>query len=164
MTLFLAACGGKASSSSSQPLPVPPEVFSSSEAMMRETVQLPNSFVECETLGEAEEPAGFSISDPEKIFGQTGERLIQAAKDDLSEVIYRGGEEEVRIRKVPGSGDYSEYAESADKTADDLQAAMRGKEGLVRAAFWTGGDFAFSITSFQGFSREEAAALVRSVQ
>ena len=45
MTLFLAACGGKASSSSSQPLPVPPEVFSSSEAMMRETVQLhPYSF------------------------------------------------------------------------------------------------------------------------
>lgn len=45
MTLFLAACGGKASSSSSQPLPVPPEAFSSSEAMMRETVQLqPYSF------------------------------------------------------------------------------------------------------------------------
>lgn len=168
MALSLAACGGKADSSAPQPASVPPEISFSSEAMMGETVQIPNPFVECETLGEAEKLAGFSISVPEKISDQTGERLIQAVKDDLIEVIYHSGEEEVRIRKAPGSedisGDHNEYAESADETVDDLRVTMRGEGGLVRAAFWTDGDFSFSITSSQGLSREDAAALVRSVQ
>ena len=83
-------------------------------------------------------------------------------------MIYHSGEEEVRIRKAPGSedisGDHNEYAESADETVDDLRVTMRGEGGLVRAAFWTDGDFSFSITSSQGLSREDAAALVRSVQ
>ena len=72
MALSLAACGGKADSSAPRPASVPPEISFSSEAMTGETVQIPNPFVECETLGEAEKLAGFSISVPEKISDQTG--------------------------------------------------------------------------------------------
>jgi len=133
--------------------------------------QLANPFTDYKTLAEAEKASGISISAPVSIAGGFSGSAYRAMGTDMIEVIYSDGteENEIRIRKAPGtddiSGDYNDYPETDTLSADGLTVTVRGSKGIVHVAVWTNGDDTFAIdASGAGLSRDAAVSLARSVR
>lgn len=132
-----------------------------------ENVQIPNPFADCKTLDEAREISGFAMTVPDTIDGYA-ERVICAVKNDLVEVIYQSGDDEIRIRKASGSedisGDYNAYAEKNTVTVGGLQVTMKGADGKVSVATWTNSSYTFSISVSRGMTSDSVAKLIQAVQ
>ena len=132
-------------------------------------VQITSPFVDCETLEEAGELAGFDISVPDEIDGGYTQGTIQAIENEMIQVIYTTeAGEEITLRKGTGtediSGDYNEYAEENTLDVDGTSVTARGNDGLVYAATWTDGTYTYAITASAGLESDAVTALVPSIQ
>ena len=132
-------------------------------------VQITSPFVDCETLEEAGELAGFDISVPDEIDGGYTQGAIQAVENEMIQVIYTTeAGEEITLRKGTGtediSGDYNEYAEENTLDVDGTSVTARGSDGLVYAATWTDGTYTYAITASAGLESDSVSALVPSIQ
>lgn len=131
------------------------------------TVQIPNPFVDHATLSDAAKAAGFALSVPENVSGSP-RRGIQTMDGRMIQVFYGDEDNEVCIRKAPGgediSGDYNTYAQVTALNVDGSNVTMKGENGLVRLAIWTGGGYTYSVSARGGMSSADMAALVRSVR
>lgn len=130
-------------------------------------VQMPNPFVEYETLADAAKAAGLALTVPDALNGSDG-RVFQAIENDLLEVIYRKGEDETaRVRKAAGSddisGDYNVYAQVDTVTVNDAQVTLKGDAGKVSLATWTAEGYTYSISVEDGISSSDMTRLVASV-
>ena len=119
--------------------------------------QIPNPFLDCKTLKDAEKIAGFKVTAPDKIPEGYTEDVIQAIKGDLVQIIYKNGENEITFRQAKKgkeiediSGDYNEYDEKNTIMIGDLEVVIKGNGGKVSNALWTNGEFIFSITVTPG--------------
>lgn len=135
-----------------------------------ENTQIPNPFVDCETMADAEKLAGFDIMVPEQIKGYEKE-LIQAIDGELIQVFYVNPEDEkdeILIRKGVGSddisGNYENFAETTTAAAGNLEVTLKGNDGKVTIAVWTTGSYTFSIQVDAGASQDEILSLVEAVQ
>ena len=135
-----------------------------------ENTQIPNPFVDCETMADAEKLAGFDLAAPEQIEGYEQE-LIQAIDGELIQVFYvnpEDEEDEILIRKGVGSddisGNYEDFAEVSTEAAGDLEVTLKGNDGKVTVAVWTTGSYTFSIQVDAGASQDEMMGLVEAVQ
>jgi hypothetical protein len=148
LALSLAACGAKspANSSASQSK----EPVQGGDV----TVQIPNPFVDCKTLDEAEKIAGFDITLPGRMPEGYSQSAIRAVKNTMIEIIYNNGSDEIRIRKGTGSedisGDYNEYKEFETATINNLKVTLKEVNGKVNTAVWYGGGYAFAVTANLG--------------
>ena len=149
--LALAACGG------------------SQEQEETETTNMGNPWVDCATLEEAADLAGFSIAVPDRIEGYPN-TFIQAAENSMIQVYYSdtnpGDGDRVLIRKGVGtediSGDYGEYPEVETASIHGVDVTLKGEDGLVHTAIWTQGGYTYSISG--GLSREQIEELVELVK
>ena len=133
------------------------------------STEIANPYVDCETLEEAGELAGFDISVPDEIDGGYTQGTIQAIENEMIQVIYTTeAGEEITLRKGTGtediSGDYNEYAEENTLDVDGTSVTARGSDGLVYAATWTDGTYTYSITASAGLESDSVSALVPSIQ
>ena len=133
------------------------------------STEIANPFVDCETLEEAGELAGFDISVPDEIDGGYTQGTIQAVENEMILVIYTTeAGEEITLRKGTGtediSGDYNEYAEENTLDVDGTSVTARGSDGLVYAATWTDGTYTYAITASAGLESDSVSALVPSIQ
>ncbi|MGC6174705.1 DUF4367 domain-containing protein [Lacrimispora sp. 38-1] len=120
-------------------------------------VQMPNPLEDCKTIEDAEKIAGFHVTAPDKIPEGYTQSIIQAIKDDLVQIIYKDGENEITFRQGKDSegngdisGDYNQYKEKNTIMTGDLKVLIRGNDGKVSNAVWTNGKHAFSITANPG--------------
>ena len=92
----------------------------------------------------------------------------QRGSDGILQVLRAGGDETARIRKAPGaddvSGDYNEYAETETVDAGGVSVTMKGKNGLVKLAIWTNGNYSYALSVESGLSQNDMAALVSNIQ
>ncbi len=115
-------------------------------------IDMINPFIDCRTLEEAEEIAGFEFNVPDDLEPDL-EAQYRALEGKLIEVIYFDrGEEIYRIRKGTESdvsGDYNDYSVSVCVDASTWAGELKGyKEGLTNCAVWTGDDgFGYSLTT-----------------
>ncbi len=120
--------------------------------LSEDAVDMINPFIECRTLEEAEEIAGFEFNVPDDLEPDL-EAQYRALEGKLIEVIYFDrGEEIYRIRKGTESdvsGDYNDYSVSVCVDASTWAGELKGyKEGLTNCAVWTGDDgFGYSLTT-----------------
>ena len=133
------------------------------------STEIANPYVDCETLEEAGELAGFDISVPNEIDGGYTQGTIQAVENEMIQVIYTTeAGEEITLRKGTGtediSGDYNEYAEENTLDVDGTSVTARGSDGLVYAAAWTDGTYTYAITASAGLESDAVTALVPSIQ
>ena len=133
------------------------------------STEIANPYVDCETLEEAGELAGFDISVPDEIDGGYTQGTIQAVENAMIQVIYTTeAGEEITLRKGTGtediSGDYNEYAEENTLDVDGTSVTARGSDGLVYAATWTDGTYTYAITASAGLESDSVSALVPSIQ
>lgn len=162
MSMSFVACSDKSSvkddslesSSSSE------EISSSEETDSLESgdaAQIPNPFVDCKTIEEAAEIAGFTVTVPEKLPEDYTQDTIQAVENQMVQIVYTNGENKMTIRKAKGaediSGDFNSYAEDKALTVGDVQVATKGNDGKVSVATWANEEYTYSIS----VSPEEAA-------
>lgn len=133
-------------------------------------VQIPNPFMDCSTMRDAGEIAGFDMVVPEGIAGYDT-RSIQAVEDSMIQVIYYAGEQggdEIRIRKSAGSddisGDYNTYAEEDTTAVGEREVTVKGNDGKVYLATWVENGQAFSVSVSAGTNIEGIASLVEKVK
>ena len=133
------------------------------------STEIANPYVDCETLEEAGELAGFDISVPDEIDGGYTQGTIQAVENEMIQVIYTTeAGEEITLRKGTGtediSGDSTAYAEENTLDVDGTSVTARGDGGLVYAAAWTDGTYTYAITASAGLESDSVSALVPSIQ
>lgn len=101
-------------------------------------VSLPNPFVGCENLREAEKLAGFSLSMPDRIPNWMEEMKFQAVEDEMLEVIFAGSGREIRLRKARGSedisGDYRSWSQTDTMSRYGRPVTLKGENDLVFVA------------------------------
>lgn len=118
------------------------------EILSGDNTQLPSPFVDCDTLADAAALTGFDIIVPDSVDGYE-ERAITAIENDMIQVLYLHGDDQVCIRKAVGeeecSGDYNAYSEEKTVTVGDIEVTMRGNNGKVMVAVWSEGGYSYSI-------------------
>lgn len=147
-----------------------------------DNTQIPNPFTDCDTLADAAALAGFDIIVPDSVAGYE-ERVITALKNDMIQVLYIHGDDQICVRKAVGtegcSGDYNEYAEEKTVTVGDKEVTLRGNNGKVMVAVWTEDGYSYFIGAYvytqhndgvedpesnTGMDEETIAALAAQVQ
>lgn len=133
-------------------------------------IQLPNPYFNFDTLEEAEEMAGFTITLPEK--EDLPDWIIKtdyrATKSNLIEIIYPGDENykrEIRLRKAMSdmediSGDYNSYEKESLIEINGKKITVRINNDKIYGAIWRNGDFAYSIGISDGVSSENLEKLI----
>ena len=175
MLLSLAACAQSAKPAAKPDQPAQTETADSKNAQAEtaeiENVQIPNPWTDYDSKDDAAQAAGFDLAVPDEISGcsEKSYRVLSAEGDVMFEIIYASGEDETaRIRKAPGaddvSGDYNEYAETETVDAGGVSVTMKGKNGLVKLAIWTNGNYSYALSVESGLSQNDMAALVSNIQ
>lgn len=141
------------------------------EEIKGESAQLPNPFIECDTLEEAEELAGFEISDVKNIPEEYELNQIQVIEKELMELIFENGENEIRIRKAIGnediSGDYNEYEENEQISMDNYTITRRGDNGKGNVFTWTQGGYSYALSANidgEGLEKNLAVDIIKDIQ
>ena len=132
-----------------------------------ENVQIPNPFVDCESMEDAKNLAGFDMVAPDEITGYD-KAIIQAVENDMIQVIYESGENRILIRKAAGSddisGDYNVYEKEDEYTVDNVTIKCRSNDNKNYVITWTDGDFTYAIDSDAGIDEELTQQLVKLVK
>lgn len=133
---------------------------------------------DCESLDEAEGVAGIAIRVPEKIEGYENISYSAMKRYQLVQVEYHQDEQHyICIRKAAGtediSGDYNNYKEESTAEIDGRQVTIKGNDGKAALAFWTDGDYSYSVMAADlteapastgaGISMEQMKTLVSAV-
>lgn len=115
-----------------------------------ETAQIPNPFIDCATIEDAQKLAGFNMTIPDAMPEGYSRTAIRAVKNKEIEIIYLNGDSEIRIRKAIGiediSGDYTAYKEEKKIEIGSVKVTMKGDSGKVNVSTWSEGGYVFSIT------------------
>ncbi|MBR6408140.1 MAG: hypothetical protein IKS19_06145 [Clostridia bacterium] len=128
-----------------------------------------NPFIDCKTLDEAAGIAGFAITAPDSLSGYP-ERVIQAVKDSMIQVIYYAGSldsdnvRKVYIRKGASFedifGDYNDYPEKGDLNVNGVKASFNGSGGKVSNVKWQIGNDCFVIYSDEPLEKEFVSGII----
>ncbi len=116
------------------------------------SIGMPNPFVECKDLKEAERIAGFDLAFPAWIT-EKQTMYINAIEGSLIQIIVydENGEEVYRVRKgglENISGDYNTYDYSEILEGDGYIGELRGdSEDAIYCAEWSDQEFNYSITT-----------------
>lgn len=138
------------------------------EAEPEETgAQIPNPYVDYETLEEACEAAGVSLRLPDSIEGY--ERIdYQAIDGQMVNVIYTAADGSMLlIRKAKGnediSGDYNEYEHNSEQTINDIDVQVRGDGDTLSAAVWYDNGEAYSMTVDRPMEKDRGLELLQQL-
>ncbi len=133
-------------------------------------VGLPNPFIDCATIDEAEKIVDFEISIPHILPDGYTQTDIQAIENGIVQIIYTKGEDKIIYRQGKGggdiSGDFNEYTEKNIEELNHIQIILEGDAGNVKKSTWQDGKFTFSITvnnGNEGFKKEVINDMIESV-
>ena len=129
--------------------------------------QIPNPFVEYETLSDAEKAAGFAFKVPEQINGYK-QSYISVMDGKMQQVVYEKGEAQITLRKMAGtediSGVYIDYAKKDQVTIGGHQTELRGDGTSVYVAVWNNGGYTYAVYADAGVTAAQMTAIVESIQ
>jgi hypothetical protein len=132
-----------------------------------ENLRPANPFVTCQTIEEAADRAGFSLTAPESREGYS-EKQIQAIEGEMIQIRYLSGEDEILIRKAAAegdiSGDYTNYTVQKTVSADEKEVVLKGNDETMHLAVWSDGEFSFSAWVKGGMEEEQLLELVKNVR
>lgn len=135
-----------------------------------ELTQIPNPWIDCTTIKEAEEKAGFEITVPDEVNGYE-EKYISVMEKEIIQVDFRHGDESIYFRKglkaTEGddiSGDYREADAVEQVEIDGRTVNFKEAEGKILTVVWTDGDYCYAISSSAGIEAESMTGLVQSLK
>lgn len=129
-------------------------------------MQIPNPFVDYDSLEAAAKAAGFELKAPSSVEGFS-EKVIQVCNGEMIQVIFLSGDDRLFIRKAEGSddisGDYNEYSDNGTVTVDGNSVTLRGDDGKVSTAVWTSGKYTYSVSFDTPVTEETMIALIGQI-
>lgn len=151
-----------------------------SDKSQADAAQSPSPYTEYNSIAEAADAAGFSLTVPDKPNG-FAKRTIQTINGGDSsatiEVVYSNDnnsatftQNEICIRKSVGnediSGDYTTYSQNTTTMIDGAQVTAKGDDGKIRLATWTKGKYTYSIGFYydSGISSDELSGYITSIR
>ena len=156
-TLGIVACTGQNAT------PTETEGSASLGGMM----QVANPWSEYATIDEAAAAAGFDMTVPDSIDGYD-RTLIQAMENDMLEVRFTAGDEEINIRKSidaydgDNSGVYGEYTkDAAQVNGTDVTVSSEGD--LAYIVTWTKDGYSYSVYASAGMATTDLLDIVAAV-
>lgn len=127
--------------------------------------QIPNPFLDCETMEDAIKLSGFPMTPPQAVDGYSPPH-IRAVKGTMIELIFEKGGDEISIRKGAGegdiSGDYATYPQRRAADVDGLYVTMEGENDTVSLATWTHEGYTFAIRATAGLRTGDMIALIQA--
>lgn len=106
----------------------------------------------------------------EAIEGEIFYRVLEPGSDNPTlEIIYNNtdGEEELRIRKAPGSddisGDYNIYTQTETVLEGSQNITFQGNDDTFYLATWSVDSYTYSVSSSAGLSQDAFTELVRQI-
>lgn len=167
LALSVTACGNTQSTADSNSAnSVLGSNSGSSQALEDQNMQLTNPFIDCDSIEQAAETAGFEMTVGELSGYQQG--AIRAVKDKMVELHYTGENgTRVMIRKGVGtediSGDYNSYAEEKEIEVSEKTVTLKGNGGMVNLAVWTDGTYGYAVST-DGIDEAVITAIVGDIQ
>jgi len=129
------------------------------------TTQLANPFITCDTLAEAEEIAGFTMSVPDSL-ADFDQNMIQAVDKSMIQIFY-GNDRQILVRKGTGtddiSGVYTEYSVNKSFDVSGSTVTLKGDGDIINLAVWTRDGYSYSVYAESGLSESEMILIVESV-
>lgn len=133
-----------------------------------EGTETANSFVECETIEEAGQIAGFSAEVPTRVPDWVNDTIIHAVQSSLIEVIYQGDQDNIVIRKEIGdtniSENYPTYAEGYLVKMKGRSVNTRGEDGKIMVATWQDNGYTYSVQAENGLERTEMLRMISYIK
>lgn len=130
-------------------------------------VQIPNPFVDYETLEAAAAATGFELTAPDTLDSYP-QRTVQTMGKEVIQIFYENDEHSVLVRKAAGdsdiSGDYNVYSQNGTMDVDGLTISVRGNDGLIMVAVWSDGGYTYAVDSDAGMSTESMSELIQNVK
>lgn len=124
------------------------------------STQIPNPFVDCDTLAQAEELAGFSLTLPADVktdgISVLSGNMIQVLREDGLSIRKALGDEDI-------SGDYNSYPQVETVTVAGHAVKLKGTGDQVTVAVWTADGYTYAVYSETGLSRDAALSLTSQV-
>lgn len=132
------------------------------------STEIPNPFILCDTMDEAAQIAGFSMTLPSGVPDGIDNSVIRAVKSNMIEVIYQGDQEQISVRKAVGtediSGDFTTYSDVNVEDVNGRSVTLKGSNGKIMVATWTDGGYTYAVRTETGLEHDVIAGMVSSVQ
>lgn len=113
--------------------------------------QIPSPWVDLDSIEEAEKLAGFKFDFPNDILEGYSQKSIEAVKNDIIQVTYENGTNEIILRQSKGdediSGDTNDYTETNTLELDGLNITTKGSNSKINTTIWSSNDFSYAILS-----------------
>ena len=135
-----------------------------------ELTQIPNPWVDCATIKEAEEKAGFEITVPDQLNGYE-EKDISVMEKNMIQVQFSHGKEMIYFRKglteedgADISGDYREADTFEKVELGGRTITFKEADSRILTAVWIEGDYSYAIGSSAGMEKESMTGLVERLK
>lgn len=130
-------------------------------------MEIANPFVDCETMAQAAQVAGFSLRLPDSVPNWVSDVFIRASQSGLIEVVCQGTEDSLVVRKAVGSGDisgdYSSYSEESTVEIAGIPVQIKGENGTVMVALWQDAGYTYAVRCTAGMEPDQLAALLSDI-
>ena len=130
-------------------------------------MQIPNPFVDYETIEDAVKAAGFAFNLP--AMNGSLKPSVQVMDGKMIQVIFsdENGDPQVYLRKQAGdediSGDYNEYAEITTETVGDHTVTLKGNDGKVSTAIWTANGYSYAVMFETPVEKDQILSLIGEI-
>lgn len=138
-----------------------------SSGMETASAQIPNPLLYHKTIDEASKVVGFAFIIPAKLPEGYVQGEIVTINKEIAQVNYKNGENVITYRTAKGSsdisGDYNDYSSTRTITVGDLSITAKGEGSTVHVAYWTKGDFSYSLVFSVDVSDDVLSEIIESI-
>ena len=126
----------------------------STKQITEPSFMLANPFVDCSSLEEAENIAGFSISLPRELNNKELIYRVLTTGDKMFEIMYYLDGDKITIRKSKSkeeiSGVYKSFDLENTISVNKKDVTIKGNNNLFEVALWHSNNYSYSISSNLG--------------
>lgn len=132
-------------------------------------VQASGTISECAGIDELAETVGFPISDVATLpFEATASSYI-SFWGRLGQIVYSGADGQSAVyRKSVGSednsGDYNDYSDIEEIKEGSVTVTLKGNDGLYNLAWWTDGEYSYSLSISPGTDISAWETIIEGIQ
>jgi len=133
---------------------------------------IPDPVVECKTMDDAADVAGFTFNAPDTAVGNFTLKTISAIKGQLITIDYQNGSNgnKIEIRKGIKTGNvsgvYIKYKHRTIATVNSSKVVMKGNGSKISLAAWNKGKYSYSVYASaekKGISKSLMKSIVKKI-
>lgn len=133
-----------------------------------ENTQIPNPVVEYKTVEDAEKAIDFKVPTPEKLPKGYELDSVSVISNEIFQIFYKNGENEILYRAAKGSedisGDYNEYEAEETDEINGLSITLKGDGSKYYTAIWNDGEFSYALGADNELEKEIFIKIISEVK